>query len=73
MIPSDYLSIGNYTFYECKDNEVLKVNYDSQLENIGEYAFAYTNYKAITIPASLLAIDYTAFHNIKNHTKYPTD
>ena len=55
-------SIGNYAFYNSYNISSVDFGENSQLETIGAYAFANTEFEEITIPGSVKTIGAYAFY-----------
>ena len=60
-LPASLKSIGNYAFYNSYNISSVDFGENSQLENIGAYAFYYTEFEEITIPGSVKSIGAYAF------------
>jgi len=67
-IPNSVINIGNYAFWNC--NSLINIIFESnsQLVNIGDFAFTSCKFKNITIPNSVISIGMCAFWNCESLT-----
>ena len=71
IIGSNVKNINDSAFCACTELQSLEFAPNSQLENIGPYAFCYSNINGVVvIPKTVTNIDYTAFINTTGITGF---
>ncbi len=74
VIPDSIVEISDYAFYGCISLKKLPVSEDSAIKCIYDYAFAYTSFRELTLPAGLWDIGSHAFHGAKlEKVEIPSD
>lgn len=61
-IPKNVNSIGKSAFSDCKNLKFIKLDDDSNLSSIDDYAFKDSSLHCFTIPSSVSNINSTAFY-----------
>lgn len=65
-LPNDAIDILQLAFYNTKSLSNIKINTDSQLTNISEYAFGNSGLESIVLPSTLIILNSYVFDNCKN-------